>query len=52
MLRAFWLGLRDGFHDGHRFSCGRSWDAADCNESYDHGVNVGQAVRFLAGVVP
>lgn len=42
MRKAFWLGVKDGLESPYDLSMGMTWDDADKNEAYDHGVNVGQ----------
>ncbi len=42
---AFLLGLKDGFVEPYDLSCGITWQHDHGkNESYDQGVNVGQAM--------
>lgn len=46
-LRAYWLGVRDGF-DQVQLSSGLTWDEdGDSNESYDRGANAGEALARL-----
>ena len=48
LLRAFYLGTRDGIAQPHYLTSGMSWTDGKMNEVYDRGVNVGQALaRFL-----
>ena len=52
--RACLMGIRDGWQQGASFSSGITWDHgpwcdADANNAYDHGVNIGQALRALKG---
>lgn len=43
IIRAFYLGLTDGWTDGQAFGSGYTWDDDQkLNETYDRGVNVGQ----------
>lgn len=52
-IRAFALGVRDGVEQPYDLTFGMTWkDDADCNEWYDRGANVGQAVyRACAAVL-
>jgi hypothetical protein len=48
-LKAFWLGVKDGWAQPHDLSMGLTWDDRDdLNLSYDRGANVGQ---FLGRVM-
>ena len=48
LLRAFYLGTRDGIAQPHYLTSGMTWTDGKMNEVYDRGVNVGQAfARFL-----
>jgi len=48
LLRAFYLGTRDGIAQPHYLTSGMTWTDGKMNEVYDRGVNVGQALaRFL-----
>ena len=48
LLRAFYLGTRDGIAQPHYLTSGVTWTDGKMNEVYDRGVNVGQALaRFL-----
>lgn len=47
MLKAYWLGLKDGFKDGQWFGMGKTWDDGNKNEAYDSGVNTGQRIARL-----
>lgn len=44
-MKAFLLGVVDGWREPLELSSGLTWDDQGLNEWYDRGVNVGQFVR-------
>jgi hypothetical protein len=51
-LRAWWLGVRDGWESPDDLSMGMTWPGDDPrNEAYDRGVNAGQFVGRLVARV-
>jgi hypothetical protein len=42
----FALGITDGL-EADELSSGMTYEDQNLNEAYDHGVNVGQAIRFM-----
>jgi hypothetical protein len=50
-LEAFSLGLRDGYEAPYELSSGLTWANCDKNESYDHGVNIGQRIGAFVNAV-
>lgn len=48
ILKAFFLGVIDGWHQWHDLSSGMTWEVDHGeNEAYDHGANLGQAAGRL-----
>jgi hypothetical protein len=46
VLKAWCLGVRDGWAQPHELTMGMSWrHNQDMNEAYDRGVNFGQRIR-------
>lgn len=41
-LKAFWIGVKDGWQQPIELSMGMSYDYERLNEVYDHGANLGQ----------
>lgn len=48
-IKAFWLGVKDGWAQPEDLTSGLTWDNNDAlNEAYDRGANVGQFIGRLA----
>lgn len=51
VLRAFWIGIVDGYESPSCLSSGMTYPTYLLNNTYDHGANLGQLVgSWIKGV--